>query len=297
MLALTKYISPRSQSLMKALEPWVSWNCFNPSYLEHGGRSYITFRALGPDRRTPFCAYLLIGTDLVKWRLVDLSLHMRQFGVEHVSDPKLFVLTNVVWVTFNTGYSSSQNDLYMLAITPELGSPLRCLYSKRQAVEKNWAFFMHGGRIHALYTLTPPVVLQASHLDARAKSIYFEDSEKKVNMSDSSLQLAIGTQLAIRGPDHYFLAHLKVRLLQRRIYFGVPMRLSVDQDCLRLTRSRSVVFHSYLSLLGTRRRFNKNLWSCTYFSGLHLRKRTAILGYGVNDTACHFREVGLSKLW
>jgi hypothetical protein len=260
---------------------------FNPSLRSRDGLRVIAFRGFlqGADKEVR--AWLL-KTDAVgsTCQLIDLTTYFKRFGVGPTADPKLFALEGEIFLTFNTGWAATENRLFISQVTPELGEPLECIYQDRQSVEKNWAFFGSQTEPRALYSLNTGLILQG-HLNQQKNQIEFE-AWKYAQFPKAARNLSIGTQFLENGREMYFIAHRKLSLLGKRMYVGLPLSLDVGASELRIVRGSRYLIHSVSSLFGSRVKLNKNLISCTYFSGIDEVDGKIILSYGVNDTAYGF---------
>lgn len=252
----------------------------------------IAFRAFGAERKKPFSAYLLSSKGN-ETSVLDLSEAMQAFGIANVSDPKLFPLGDEVWLTFNTGWSSTMNRLYVLKVRPTLGAPLECMIDGRQKVEKNWAFFEHRGATKALYSVDPLVILDVCR-DSNEAFRFERCFEAK---RSQRRKLTIGTPLLRNGDSFLFIAHVKVQFLGKRLYFGVPTLLKCAGGTYRVECGSKRLIHDRRSLLGSWRKHNPNLISCTYFSGIARTDREIILSYGINDLAYGFASGSEDLLW
>lgn len=296
---LNSCTSERSRELTAALEEYPFRNRFNPSLARHGGRTFVAFRALEGDGGPPFRAYMAIVEGAKVLSIVDLTEHCAGYGVAPVADPKLFVHDRELWVTFNTGYSAHQNDLYVQRLTPVPGKPLRCLLEKRRPVEKNWAFFERRGALHGLYSLSPPTCIVEEDRDEGAGWVRFVRVGSGRGREGDGVgdQVSIGTPLAMVGEQAYLIAHQKIHVGKWRAYLGRLARLDLAEPQPSIELSERRLFHTYRALLGPRRRFNPNMLSCTYFAGLIVDGANALLSYGINDTNWAIRETTLEALW
>jgi len=258
-------------------------NIFNPSICKHKGSIYIAFRASSSRKDGGFDSYLLTISDVGgNSGLENLSVLAAGDGVEIVCDPKLLTLGGELWVTFNTGWHKDENHLYLANLSGGYTRAIQCHFSGRRAVEKNWVFFIRGEFIYALYSLDEPILMSANISDlVSEKKIIFEQQER-FSVSGLSRGYTLGTQLVRHGDYYYFVAHKKLLYFGRRIYFGVISRFSFDRKhCERIS---PYLIHSIASLFGSSIKYNKNLISCTYFSGIQtLGDGTVLLSYGVND--------------
>ncbi len=291
----------RSRKYLSLLAPFESVNAFNPSFQQYNGQLNIVFRHLGGDGRPPFQASVLT-CDLrggVHGRL-NLTEHLASFGIGVIADPKLVLLAEQLWVTFNDGWSSTRNRVYLMRLSPSPGRPLECVLEGRQSVEKNWSFFVEGSALKAIYSIDPLCILTAPLPDESTDTIHLERDTFPAGHGDAPVQpeigLTIGTQAVQQNNDLYLVAHEKWRLSRWRAYVGRWVKIRRDTERCEVEVSRKRLCYSYRSLLGTRKKFNKNLLSCTYFSGLTIDGDKVMLGYGINDVGLGFSELDIHAL-
>lgn len=300
-ISLSSYNSEESIRLIQLLKEYRDLNCFNPSLIFFGDLIFISFRAYQATEQKPFHSYLLFFNKVDhSTNVVNLSNHYFNYGIDNVADPKLAVLNEQVWLTFNTGYSEKANKLYLAQVFPELQPPYLCQYSSRRRVEKNWSFFIEDGTLKALYSIFPVSILVAKRKDESSKSIKFTSlfTDGTVHLPNGLRSISIGTQAILKNGQLYLMAHEKKYFLGWRIYLGMPVRIKkVNRHYIRIDSNKRFI-HSYWSLLGSLKKHNRNLWSCTYFSGLQIQAdNKVILAYGVNDRRYAFKEVQFDKLW
>jgi len=298
---LSSYNSKESLRLVELLKEYRNSNCFNPSLIFFGDMIIISFRAYQPIRRKPFHSYLLLFNKIDNsTKIINLSNHYSDYGIDNVADPKLTILNEQVWLTFNTGYSQKPNRLYLAQVFPEVNFPYLCQYASHRLIEKNWSFFIEDGVLKALYSISPLSILIATRKDETKKIIHFDS--QFIDNPDPSLNglryISIGTQAILRSNQLYLMAHMKKYFLGRRIYLGVPLRIMKMNNRYVQIVSNKRFIHSYWSLIGSLKKHNPKLWSCTYFSGLQIKPdNNVILAYGINDQKYAFKELYFNKLW
>ena len=272
-------------------------NVFNPSILEFDNNYYVVFRCMGTKDICKFESILIkFNVKNNRKDTISLSLYCQKFGISNCADPKLVMLDNEIWVTFNTGYNSIQNDIYLLRISNELGIPSKCILKGRKSVEKNWAFYKFKGELRAIYSLSPFQNVRLKWLDYSRNEFHFEFENVDFNKINSRrINLSIGTQLVYAKNNSFLIAHQKIYFGSKKIYFGRFIRISEDYKNLQI--SSNVLFHSYFSLLGSIPKRNKNLISCSYFSGLILKGNNYIISYGINDLSFAIKKVNISSIW
>ena len=267
-------------------------NLFNVSIcLLPSNNGYVAaIRALDYTGKLPFRSYLLVKNGDGK-ESVDLSNHFSQQDIGIVADPKLFETDNEIWCAFNTGHTSDGlNNIYLFKVFPQISEPLKCLYDGRQQIEKNWAFFRRNGTWFALYGLSPVTVLKAKETNITGVLEFgLESKESKLQFQNFS----IGTQFCLINGRLFFVCHKKILLGKKRFYLGKLFSFDIEHMEVKKVTKKYLI-HSLLSLFGEKKKWNKNLISCTYFSGITYDKSTCkiILGYGINDLHYNIAEIG-----
>jgi hypothetical protein len=267
---------------------------FNPS-VHVGGRD-TAFAIRATDCGT-ITSHLLVADTDGSHRSVDLSAHCAPVVV---ADPKLFTLDGDRWVTFNTGWSPNRNDIYVMRLDPTPGPALRCHVDGRQSVEKNWGFYEDEGRLRAVYSLSPLVILDAELPADSNDEIEFQPVVGDIGGPKRSprrrrrpvrRELTIGTQPVLRGRELRLIAHEKFEALHRRIYVGRTCTIDLTPETPTASFGTKRLVHSWRSMFGSRSRPNPHLISCTYFSGLAVVDDTVLLAYGINDVDAGFAAV------
>jgi hypothetical protein len=271
-------------------------NVFNPSVQICDGITYIAFRAFSLIGENKFHAYLLKYDSSNKTKQVsDISDHCTVYGIDVCADPKLVLLDNDIWLTFNTGYSISDNSIYLLSVMGEMGKPYRCELPQRNRIEKNWAFFKENNSLQAIYSLKPFKKIFLSRIDEASSTYHFEFTGNSLPAKSTNINLSIGTQLICDNHFFYLVAHEKIRIAGKRIYLGRFVRINEDKTGIEIHPAR--VIHSYKSLLGAKKKHNSNLLSCTYFSGLFIRGNDFVVSYGINDVDFSIKKIDRSIIW
>jgi len=287
--------SGRSNQYNHLLEALGLPNIFNPSFVHWNGCLYVTFRAI-PENNTKIHAYILICDETHQENhLIDLTKHYAPHGILRVADPKLFIFNAELWVTFNTGWAHEGNSLYIAKVAPHLGPPLRCIFDGAQRIEKNWAFYGKSEKLYAIHSLDPGKVLCAADKPRNDGTLPFT-VVGLVYSKDKMASYTIGSQLAWNKNEAYLVAHRKITVLGKRLYLGRLMKVILKESDAYIYPIRDYMFHSWRSLIGNRIKHNKNLISCTYFSGLYIENETLHLGYGINDITFNFAEIKLENL-
>lgn len=283
-------------------------NIFNVSVVFAGGTMHCVFRALAADGQKPFRAYYLAIPEGERptaldenAELVDLTAHGAGYGVAPVADPKLLVLDDSVYATFNTGQPAdgASNDVYLMRVSPSLGIPQRCVLADRQRVEKNWSFALTEEGLVALYGLAPlaTLVLEQGELGG-STDLEFRKAHTIGDASRIGVSLSIGTQLVRVEGGYAFICHEKIGVRSRRAYLGRLARVQFADGRftdLRLSRVRLV--HSWRAALPHRPKHNRALISATYFAGLQVRGQQLRLSYGINDIDYSVAEIEEAVLW
>jgi hypothetical protein len=258
----------------------------------------MAFRAGRWHGDKPFRAYYLSPANSDEAPF-DLTEAFTQFRISIVSDPKLFKLDHEVWVTFNTGHFQKPNQIFIARLFPDLSEPCELVVPGRQAVRKNWAFFRKDGVLHAVYSICPLVVLRKATQSSATKIVFERLGGNGTEVFRPVANLTLGSQLAALDPhgnEFATIVHRRYYWGKKRAYVGLPARLRRNGESFSVSVGRSHLVHSARSLLGDRPRHNRNLLSCTYFSGLAIDGGRALLSYGINDTAPGFAYMSTEAL-
>jgi len=233
-------------------------------------------------------------------KLINLSSEITKYGISKVADPKLFKMGgDDIYITFNTGYSKTKNEIFFSKVSyEEISAPVQCNYNERNSVEKNWAFFSHEESLYAIYSLNPLIILAADCQCSSVKAPEINFHKVFEQYLEGSPSLSIGTQLLKTSDngEYLLLAHKKISLRKKRMYLGVLVKfdfqkLLTNEISSTITFGENYIFHSLKSLLGSRKKWNKHLFSCTYFSGLSQIDDSYILSYGVNDVNFGIKQI------
>lgn len=267
---------------------------FNPSILKNEDRFYLAIRLFDDEKKS-------IVAKLFMWRTsddhqeIDLSGYFySKAGINKVADPKLFLLDGKTHLTFNDGYmEGGENSIVLASITENvIDDYWRCAFKDRQRLEKNWAFFLKNDTLHVLYGLDPLKILKEVHSTGSMKQFEVIHVDEKTAYPNHT----IGTPLVHNGHSFLFMGHQKFYRKGKRVYMGKAFSLSISDD-YQLKMQKTKFIHSLRSLLGVKKKFNKNLISCTYFSGIYLEGNRAIIGYGINDTSLNIISLKQYKIW
>ncbi len=284
---LHKNSSAKTTFLKDVIEKLDYQNVFNPSVWETVSESILTLRVKSLSRLRKFDSMLIVLQKKSRsMEVVNLSeVYYQQWGINYCNDPKLFEFDNEVFITFNTGYEKDGNLLYIARVRPEIMRPWECRYAGRDRIEKNWAFFGFNGQLYAYYSLNPLIILHAPKFENRHSDVIME-FERKPLQTEMSLprRYSLATQ-PIRFNDwHYLIAHYKILIGRKRLYLGRFIRIDQSQGLpSALAVGRNFLAHDIKSLFGSKEKHNKNLISCSYFSGLCWNDDSLLVSYGIND--------------
>ena len=267
---------------------------FNPSFVTHEGVSYLAIRVFD-DFTNSIYSMLYFWEDEKNIKIINLTGYFNRTGIfSKVSDPKLFIMNNNLWGSFNTGYTDKKEN--KLCLFEMEGSKIinyyLCNYDKRTQVEKNWTFYNINDDLFCLYSICPLIILKANSFNDN--QVVFEDYYKSDNFQFKNY--TIGTPIIKIDKSFYFIAHKKYFIKGKRLYIGKPFKLEL-LDKPTLTSSKKFLIHSFRSLFGNKHKFNKNLISCTYFSGLNFKNNKIHLSYGINDVKYNIIALEKNKLW
>lgn len=287
-------------------------NVFNVSVVEVGGLVVACYRAFGPARQKPFHAYTLTIDGAGATSLHDLTAHCEAAGIRPTADPKIFVVGDSVYATFNTGTpSSGPNDIYLVRVAPTPGVPQRVelVGRDRTRVEKNWAFHHTADErgvapetgLQGIYSLAPFVTLRQVDGGLGSDStIVLEASEHDARRHGGfPKQMTIGTQpVRSASGELVLVAHERFAIAGKRAYVGRALRIRDDaRGNVDLTISPRRLVHSFAAAVPRRGVHNPNLLSATYFSGLDVVGDTLRMSYGVNDVDFGIADVKETALW
>jgi len=205
-------------------------------------------------------------------------------------------MNSELWCTFNNGHINNRENivvLFKLSTDFKITEYYECIFSDRARVEKNWGFFYKDDGIHCLYSISPLIILKANKISDG--KIFFKIINKIT--SPSLKKYSIGTPLCLVNQEYIFIAHKKIYFNGKRIYFGVPISLEFKKGKPNISFKNHLLVHSIISLFGASFKFNKNLISCTYFSGIYTSNNDVFLSYGINDLKWNVIKIKNKKLW
>ncbi|MBW3019661.1 hypothetical protein KY334_00020 [Candidatus Woesearchaeota archaeon] len=263
---------------------------FNPSFYIDDDVKIMAFRVIKNGKKISSYVYI---EDKKDKSLINISKEfVSKLGVRQLIDPKVTLLNDGIYLTFNTGWSPDGNDIFIMKIYSEQESPKKIIYRGRLKYERNWSFFSKDGELYALYWLNPLKILRLK--EKRNHEWEFEDyySDNKINKNIPE-DITIGTQLCLKDNKYYFVAHEKIKMKNKKIYFGRPALFDFENK--KIIFGKKMLIHSFLSLLGNKFKTNGNLLSCTYFSGIQIKGNKIILGYGVNDIETRFCQLNIDS--
>jgi len=265
---------------------------FNPSFYCDDDVKIFAFRAISAhnDYNLSFVSIEDKTGQTVKNISIDLYKELN--GVRLI-DPKVVKINKEFYITFNSGWIRRGNDIFIMRIYPEIEPPKKLIYKNRQNQERNWSFFSEGGEIYVLYWINPLKILKVKNTSSTSWEMEDYYCEAKKNNSFSN-DLTIGTQLSKLENKYYFIGHKKLYFLRKKIYIGKFCELDFNRK--KINSGKYWLVHSLKSVLGSTTKDNKNLFSCTYFSGIQVSKDSVKLGYGVNDVIYGFSTHKLEDL-
>ncbi|TWO34374.1 hypothetical protein E1J38_000565 [Seonamhaeicola sediminis] len=267
---------------------------FNSSYLEHKGTKYMALRVFDDFTKTILALMFYWENESNIYELNLTHVLKNELGVFKVSDPKLFIMQDKVWGTFNTGHTrGGNNDIGIFQLEKnKVKSSFLCNYANRMTIEKNWSFFNENNVLYALYNVNPFTILKGEIVNS--KQIEFRDYY--IDDKTSFKKYSIGTPLVKSNDKYLFIGHYKLFLRKKMVYLGCPFHLKFGSKPV-LIKGRLFLFHSIKSLFGSNKKFNVNLFSCTYFSGLFKENNKIYISYGINDVKWHIVSLIEKVLW
>lgn len=266
---------------------------FNPSFVFDGLIQYWAFRCYAEASNEILSIIYIYDESSSSLTVHNLNpTFQKRYGIK-ASDPKLLKIGDTIYCTLNSGYSAkTNNSIFLINVSAGLLIK-RCVIKSRSRVEKNWAFFEQEGTLKLLYSISP-ICKTYSLLSETEDELFFAPEREVMNGLPS---LSIGTQPIQKDNNLYLISHKKYSFLKKRLYMGVPVK--IDLNTLTLETGSVSLVHSLKSMLGARFRFNKNLISCTYVSGLQINfdNSRVKITYGVNDISWESVEVSYSDIW
>ncbi len=266
----------------------------NPSFIRFQEVNYLAIR-LYDEERKGIIAKLYVWKDGGPIKSVDLSdFFLERVGTSKVADPKLFIMNNKVWGTFNTGYVDKiNNEVGLFELSEEqISNYYFCSYDQRTRIEKNWAFYSKNDEIYCLYGISPLRILKVKEKANHGIEFEMHHQDKEIDFDSYT----IGTPLSFFNDAYYFIGHKKFYRKGKRLYLGRPFKLELG-DRPNVSSKRVFLFHNIRSLFGNKFKFNKNLISCTYFSGIQIVDNKAYLTYGINDINWNTAVIKIKRLW
>jgi len=286
----TKHIIPEAlESIINAYK-----YSFNPSYLKNNNLHYFSIR-LYDKIENKIIAMLYIWGENENISSINLTAFFKEKeGLTKVSDPKLLILNDIVYCTFNTGYSPlNANKILLIEIQDKtIINYSFCSYKNRNRVEKNWAFYTLNLELYCVYNLYPLIILKA--IKTTQNNIEFVEFFNNKAKEDDSYTL--GTPVLKFGNELIFIAHKKISKKGKRLYLGKPFTIILG-EIPKLVSKKAYLYHSVKALFGSKHKFNKNLFSCIYFSGISIVNSKICLSYGINDVRWKTVLIEKKQLW
>lgn len=276
-------------------------NVFNPCFKDIDDRIFISFRAIDAnDINEKILSYLYCykkreGTFEIK----NLSAIAMRHEISVLADPKLVTLHDRLWLTFNSGWSKTENKIFIWDLDALEKPPLECQYGGRNVIEKNWAFYSSGSsnsNVKVLYAADTMQVLDVEWL-SDVNSVLITNRNPLYVPKKGLRGYTIGSQIIEHDGAQYFMVHKKIIVRKKRLYLGRLAKIVVTGDDRKIILSKHFFSHSFFSLFGAKKKHNKNLISCSYFSGLDIVNNEIIVSYGINDVDCNISNLGESIQW
>lgn len=275
-------------------------NLFNPSVLVHRGVTYVAIRANEVPLYRPFRSYLITFAPDSEPRLTDLTEAGAAVRVAPVADPKLLVLDDHVYATFNTGHrAEGTNDIYLINVDAgSLGPFQRVQFDGRRRIEKNWAFYRNGaGELTVLYNLAPPQTLQHTGGRLGTDDTLIFESKHEIEHAEYMQPMHIGTQITSTGETSALLiANQRFTAARRAIYYGRLVELELSTATLtRIGRKRLI--NSWRTFRRPSPLHNPSLLTATYFSGVFFDGNQLTVSFGINDVDFGIAHCQAEDLW
>lgn len=219
-------------------EPKAPYYCFNPAITLFRGQRLMIYRVVTADgrRRQALCR-LTANFQVVPESVVPFSDGIEN-GSDWHADARFCTIGDRLFVHYNDGArrGRTQNHIYLVEIDPEHLWPIGparelVLDEGRRPVEKNWMLFAHEGKLWAIYSIAPQVVLHVTlgtDGPVVCRRVYAHEWDVKLYAARYG-ELRGGTP-PVRVGDHYisyfhssFMAHPLRRLW--RLLGKVPSNL------------------------------------------------------------------------
>lgn len=254
-------------------------NIFNPSFYIDDEVKILSFRAMEKDIMSSY-----FSIDVGVPSIYNISKEWESnLQCDQLIDPKVFKLDDDVYVTFNSGYVKGGNDIFVMKIYPEIETPKKIIYKGRKAQERNWSFLSVDNEVYAMYWLNPLKILR---LKSKTDTDWTFVEYYNGNIDPVPQDITIGTQLCFIDGEYQFVGHRKILHKNKKIYLGKMGIFNFSDKTVKY--NNEWISHSFESLFGVDKKHNKNLFSCTYFSGIQKIGRDLVIGYGINDVELGF---------
>ena len=276
-------------------------NIFNPSFKDIDDHIFISFRAIDvrdSDEKILSYLYCYKKREGV-FKIRNLSAIAARHEIPVLADPKLVTLHDRLWLTFNSGWSKNENKIFIWDLDSLEEPPFECEYGGRNAIEKNWEFYSSGScdsSVKVLYAADTMQVLDAE-FRSDVNSVLITNRNPLYVPKKGLRGYTIGSQIVDHDGAQYFMVHKKIVFRKKRLYLGRLAKIVGAGDDRKIILSKHFFSHSFFSLFGAERKHNKNLISCSYFSGLDIVNNEIIVSYGINDVDCNISNLGESVQW
>lgn len=269
---------------------------FNPSELQVNGKIYQTHRALDSLAKKIVGSRLIVA-DGKKRDVYDLEGIFSKKNIA-VKDPKLLLIDEIPYLTFNTGTEKNKNSIYLCAIGDDDFDVKEIEILGRRKTEKNILFFKPNSDLRAIYEPfddEEKVVI----ISKDKYSFSVEDTVKEVHLSLAhriirrlfKIEHSFGSQICKHGDSNFVTVNYKIYIFGKRVYLVKIFEIVSVGGRLFWKPKSGLLCHSLRSLFGSSYKFNPNLIGCTYSSGLSVGDHVFEIFYGVNDRSGHCAKV------
>lgn len=277
---------------------------FNPTIARTAAGLLCIYRHVGLDR-TRTLRRCLLGQD---FSVSEYAIWSEEVGAltgeaQWYADPRIFSAGDDLFVSFNSGHSESPNNIYLVKIRPDgtpLTSPVRLVKQDgRRDIEKNWGFFGYEGRVYAIYSLAPFIVLEVEFREGGAYTKTMYEYEWDASGYEERFgELHGGASPLAYGNHFYFFVQSNTRTVDGLMYRGALLKFELRPPFRPVAISRLPLFTLTVdeSQLIPEEKLNASVALCLYPGGVVCSGEDVVLVYGVNDYRAGAREYPLQEL-
>lgn len=278
---------------------------FNPAITRFRDALLLAYRVVLADgrRRLALCR-LDAALEVIPGSVIALSDAIQGAG-DWLADGRFCVFGERLLLHFNSGSRPRPNQIWCVELHAETLLPLTpakplLLQGARQAVEKNWMLFEHGGELLAVYRIAPHTILRLQETDTAFICLPQPPLEWPAEAWAGIYGQLRGSTPPVRVDDAWFCFFHSVWPLPRwrralhRLLYGRGHRtwrygsgfygFSADARLQPLCFSPQPVLHA--SARKRRQALNPRADRVIYPCGAVFQDGNWIVSYGLNDEHC-----------